>query len=102
MPREKQCITYECASSDSDSLSCGRAYHDSKLHQAPGNMFTVMFDYRASALALVRRSEGFPERDISSLHAMGYGSGQMEKLSTRHRRRRRRHLMLPGGAATPL
>ena len=44
------------------------------------------------------RSEGFPARDISSLHAMGSGSGQIEKLSAR-RRRRRRHLILPGGAA---
>ena len=33
---------------------------------------------------------GIPERDISSLHAMGWGSGQMEKLSARRRRRRRR------------
>ena len=48
------------------------------------------------------RSEGFPEPDISSLHAMGYGSGQIEKLSARRRRRRRRrHLILPGGAAPP-
>ena len=35
---------------------------------------------------------GIPERDISSLHAMGWGSGQMEKLSARRRRRRRRQL----------
>ena len=31
-----------------------------------------------------------PERDISSLCAMGWGSGQIEKLSARRRRRRRR------------
>ena len=33
---------------------------------------------------------GIPERDIWSLHAMGWGSGQIEKLA--RRRRRRRHL----------
>ena len=35
--------------------------------------------------------------------AMGYGSGQIEKLPARRRRHRRRHhLILPGGAgATP-
>ena len=38
------------------------------------------------------RSEGSPARDISSLHAMEWGSGQIEKLLTRRRRRRRRHL----------
>ena len=38
-----------------------------------------------------------PERDMSSLHAMGYGSGQMKTLSARRRRRprrRRRHLQI--------
>ena len=48
------------------------------------------------------RTEGFSERDISSLHAMGYGSGQIEKLSARRRRRRRRrHTIFPEGAAAP-
>ena len=40
-----------------------------------------------------KSERGTPEWDISSLHAMGWGSGHMEKLLTRLRRRdRRRHL----------
>ena len=52
------------------------------------------------ALSGVGRSEGFPERNFSSLHAMGHGCGHVETSSARRRRRRRRrHLILPGGAA---
>ena len=35
----------------------------------------------------ISSKRGIPERDISSLCAMGYGSGQMEKLSVRRCRR---------------
>ena len=56
-------------------------------------MFLVVCTFPDQVLPyfLVRRSEGFPERDIWSLGVMVHGSGQMGELSAR-RRRRRRHL----------
>ena len=62
----------------------------------------LQFKISPGRMLYVYRSEGFPARDISSLHAMGYGSGQTEKLSTRRRRRRHLEIQVDIQARKPL